>query len=88
MACLVVLAWYTCCQAIMPIEQRFHLAFRLILDALVGVERRLASVATRERDRSQLNNLEFTFLHSQRRTQFQADAALLSGTATTSSRTG
>jgi hypothetical protein len=55
----------------MPIEQRPHLAFRFILDALIGLERRIASLATRERDRSELNDLEFPFLHSRRKDELR-----------------
>src|SRR5690348_400056 len=63
MAFLVVLASYTCSCAIMRVEQRLHLAFRFILDALIGLERGLAALATGERNRSQLDDLEFTFVH-------------------------
>ena len=50
----VVLARDHCNFTMVPIEQRLHLAFCFILDALVGLERRVAALATRKRDGSQL----------------------------------
>jgi hypothetical protein len=56
---------------IMPIEERLHLTFRFILDALVGLEGGVAALATGERDWSQLNDLEFSFVHSRRKNDFR-----------------
>lgn len=66
----VVLATDHCNFTMMPIEQRLHLAFRFILDALVGLKRRVAALATRKRDRSQLDDLEFSFPHSRWKNAF------------------
>lgn len=55
----------------MSIEQRLHLTFRFILDALIRLERRIAALTTGERDRSQLDDLEFSFLHSRRENDFR-----------------